>query len=40
MLELAYGVPLLRITVAAWAGGFIAGLALAKPLLLLRWRGA
>lgn len=29
-----------RIAVAAHIGGFIAGLALAKPLLLLRWRGA
>lgn len=30
----------LRIAVAAHIGGFLAGLALAKPLLLLRWRGA
>ncbi|HEX6374364.1 MAG TPA: rhomboid family intramembrane serine protease [Allosphingosinicella sp.] len=30
----------LRIAIAAHIGGFIAGLALAKPLLLLRWRGA
>ena len=29
-----------RIAVAAHIGGFLAGLALAKPLLLLRWRGA
>ena len=28
------------IAVAAHIGGFLAGLALAKPLLLLRWRGA
>ncbi|MDB5672550.1 MAG: rhomboid family intrarane serine protease, partial [Alphaproteobacteria bacterium] len=28
------------IAVAAHIGGFIAGLALAKPLLLLKWRGA
>jgi membrane associated rhomboid family serine protease len=28
------------IAVAAHVGGFLAGLALAKPLLLLRWRGA
>jgi membrane associated rhomboid family serine protease len=30
----------LRIAIAAHIGGFIAGLALARPLLLLRWRGA
>jgi membrane associated rhomboid family serine protease len=30
----------LRIAIAAHIGGFIAGLILAKPLLLLRWRGA
>ena len=30
----------LDIAVAAHIGGFLAGLALAKPLLLLRWRGA
>ncbi|HYD37972.1 MAG TPA: rhomboid family intramembrane serine protease [Allosphingosinicella sp.] len=30
----------LRIAIAAHIGGFIAGLALAKPLLMLRWRGA
>jgi membrane associated rhomboid family serine protease len=29
-----------RIAVAAHIGGFLAGLALAHPLLLLRWRGA
>jgi membrane associated rhomboid family serine protease len=29
-----------RIAVAAHIGGFLAGLALAKPLLLLKWRGA
>jgi membrane associated rhomboid family serine protease len=29
-----------RIAVAAHIGGFLVGLALAKPLLLLRWRGA
>ena len=29
-----------RIAVAAHIGGFLAGLILAKPLLLLRWRGA
>ena len=40
MVAFAYGVPLLRIPVASYAGGFLAGLALAKPLLLLRWRGA
>jgi membrane associated rhomboid family serine protease len=30
----------LRIAVAAHIGGFLAGLALARPLLLLKWRGA
>ncbi|HEX8621949.1 MAG TPA: rhomboid family intramembrane serine protease [Allosphingosinicella sp.] len=30
----------LRIAVAAHIGGFLAGMALARPLLLLRWRGA
>jgi membrane associated rhomboid family serine protease len=30
----------LRIAIAAHIGGFVAGLALARPLLLLRWRGA
>ena len=40
MIAFAYGAPLLRIPVAALAGGFLIGLALAKPLLLLRWRGA
>jgi membrane associated rhomboid family serine protease len=30
----------LRITVFAQLGGFLAGLALARPLLLLKWRGA
>jgi len=30
----------LRIAIAAHIGGFIAGLVLAKPLLLLKWRGA
>ena len=29
-----------RIAIAAHIGGFLAGLVLAKPLLLLRWRGA
>jgi membrane associated rhomboid family serine protease len=29
-----------RIAVAAHIGGFVAGLALARPLLLLKWRGA
>jgi membrane associated rhomboid family serine protease len=29
-----------RIAIAAHIGGFLAGLLLAKPLLLLRWRGA
>ncbi len=36
----AYGVPIARLPVAATAAGFLAGLALAKPLLLLKWRGA
>lgn len=40
MIDFAYGIPLLQIPVAAFAGGFLIGLALAKPLLLLRWRGA
>jgi membrane associated rhomboid family serine protease len=40
LLAFAYGAPIGRITVEAFAGGFLAGLALAKPLLLLRWRGA
>jgi membrane associated rhomboid family serine protease len=30
----------MRIAIAAHIGGFVAGLALAKPLLMLRWRGA
>ena len=30
----------LRIAIAAHIGGFLAGLALARPLLLLKWRGA
>ena len=30
----------LRIAIFAHIGGFVAGLALAKPLLLLKWRGA
>lgn len=30
----------LRFPIAALAAGFVAGLALARPLLLLRWRGA
>jgi membrane associated rhomboid family serine protease len=29
-----------RIAIAAHIGGFVAGLLLAKPLLMLRWRGA
>jgi len=40
MLDFAYGVPIVVIPIAALAGGFVAGLTLAKPLLLLRWRGA
>lgn len=40
MLDFAHGVPVLAIPIAALAGGFLAGLALARPLLLLRWRGA
>jgi membrane associated rhomboid family serine protease len=30
----------LRIAIAAHIGGFVAGLLLAKPLLMLKWRGA
>ncbi len=30
----------IRIAIAAHIGGFLAGLVLAKPLLMLRWRGA
>lgn len=30
----------LRIAIAAHIGGFLAGLALARPLLMLKWRGA
>jgi membrane associated rhomboid family serine protease len=40
MTAFAFGVDWYRIPVAAFAGGFLIGLALAKPLLLLRWRGA
>ncbi len=37
---LTYQTPGLRIAIAAHIGGFLVGLALAKPLLLLKWRGA
>jgi membrane associated rhomboid family serine protease len=40
LVAFAYGVPAIHIAYAAFAGGFLIGLALAKPLLLLRWRGA
>ncbi len=40
LVAFAYGVPPLHIAYAAFAGGFLTGLALAKPLLLLKWRGA
>jgi membrane associated rhomboid family serine protease len=41
-LLVAVTVPLLdaRVGIAAHIGGFLVGLLLAKPLLLLRWRGA
>ena len=40
LVGLTFETPGMRIAIAAHIGGFIAGLALAKPLLLLRWRGA
>ena len=40
LIGLTFETSGLRIAVAAHIGGFIAGLLLAKPLLLLKWRGA
>jgi len=40
LIGLTFETTGLRIAIAAHIGGFIAGLALAKPLLLLKWRGA
>ena len=40
LLGLTYETSGLRYATAAYAGGFVAGVALAKPLLLLKWRGA
>jgi membrane associated rhomboid family serine protease len=40
LVGLTFVVDGAAIAVAAHVGGFLAGLALARPLLLLRWRGA
>ena len=40
LIGLTFQTSGLRIAIAAHIGGFIAGLLLARPLLLLRWRGA
>ncbi|HEX8572141.1 MAG TPA: rhomboid family intramembrane serine protease [Allosphingosinicella sp.] len=40
LIGLTFETTGLRIAIAAHIGGFLAGLALARPLLLLRWRGA
>jgi membrane associated rhomboid family serine protease len=40
LIGLTFETSGLRLAVAAHIGGFIAGLILAKPLLLLKWRGA
>jgi membrane associated rhomboid family serine protease len=40
LIGLTFETTGLRIAIFAHIGGFIAGLALARPLLLLRWRGA
>jgi membrane associated rhomboid family serine protease len=40
LIGLTFETAGLRIAVAAHIGGFIAGLILARPLLLLKWRGA
>ncbi|MGA9582840.1 MAG: rhomboid family intramembrane serine protease, partial [Allosphingosinicella sp.] len=40
MIGLTFETTGLRIAIAAHIGGFLVGLALARPLLLLRWRGA
>lgn len=40
LIGLTFETTGLRIAIAAHIGGFLAGLALARPLLMLRWRGA
>ncbi|HEU0098411.1 MAG TPA: rhomboid family intramembrane serine protease [Allosphingosinicella sp.] len=40
LIGLTFETSGLKIAVAAHIGGFLAGLVLAKPLLLLKWRGA
>ena len=40
LIGLTFQTSGLRIAIAAHIGGFLVGLALAKPLLLLKWRGA
>jgi len=40
LIGLTFETSGLRIAIAAHIGGFIAGLLLARPLLLLKWRGA
>ena len=40
MVAYAFNVPVPTVAWAAHIGGFLIGLMLAKPLLLLRWRGA
>jgi membrane associated rhomboid family serine protease len=40
LIGLTYETTGLRIAIAAHIGGFLVGLALARPLLLLKWRGA
>jgi membrane associated rhomboid family serine protease len=40
LIGLTFETSGLRIAIAAHIGGFIAGLALARPLLLFKWRGA
>ncbi|MGZ8285886.1 MAG: rhomboid family intramembrane serine protease [Allosphingosinicella sp.] len=40
LIGLTFETSGLRIAIAAHIGGFIAGLVLARPLLLLKWRGA
>jgi membrane associated rhomboid family serine protease len=40
LIGLTFETTGLRIAIAAHIGGFIAGLLLARPLLLLKWRGA
>jgi membrane associated rhomboid family serine protease len=40
LIGLTFETSGLRIAIAAHIGGFLAGLLLARPLLLLKWRGA